>query len=130
VNDPNSPFAAPPATHPFDLPGYTPTDDEKTWALISHAGAVFLGFLAPLIGLLAKGNDSKWVRAHAIESLNFNITMFIVYSVSGVLSMFLIGLCILVPALLAATVLSILAGVQSFNGKAYRYPFALRLIKD
>lgn len=130
MQEPNSPFAAPPTTHPFDLPGYAPTDDEKTWALIAHAGAVFLGFLAPLIAMLAKGNDSKWVRAHAIESLNFNIMMFIVYTVSGVLSAVLIGLCVLIPALLAGTILAIVAGVQAFQGKAYRYPFAVRLIKD
>ncbi len=127
---PNSPLNQPPTGHPSDLAGHVATDDEKTWALIAHLGSVFLGFLAPLIALLAKGNESKWVRAHAIEALNFQIMMFIIYSVSGVLSVVVIGLCVLFPALIAATILSILAGVQGFQGRAYRYPFSLRLIKD
>ena len=115
---------------PFAPGGAPPTDDEKTWALIAHAGAVFLGFLAPLIALLAKGNESKWVRAHAIEALNFHILMFIIYTVGAVLTVVVVGLCILLPAVIVATILSILAGVQAFQGKAYRYPFSLRLIKD
>lgn len=121
---------APTAEHPFNLPGYRPSEDERNWGLIAHVSAIVLGFLGPLIALLAKGNESKWVRAHAIEALNFHITLFFVYAVGGALTFVLIGLCLLIPAALASVVLSILAGVKAYQGGAYRYPFALRLIKE
>lgn len=115
---------------PFDSDGYQPSDDEKTWGLIAHASAIVLTFLGPLIALAVKGNESKWVRSHAIESLNFNITIFIGYMVGGVLTVVVVGVCLLIPLSVAAVVLSIVAGVKAFQGHSYRYPFTLRLIKD
>ena len=32
-----------------------------------------LGWVAPLVALLAKGNESPTVRAHAVAALNFQI---------------------------------------------------------
>lgn len=119
-----------PAEHPFNLPSYRPTDDEKTWALIAHVSALIGGFLGPLIVLAAKGNDSKWVRSHAIESLNFNITLFIAYMACAVLSVLLIGLCLMVPVVMVSVIFAIIAGVKAFQGNPYRYPVALRLIKE
>lgn len=121
---------APTAEHPFNLPGYRPSDDEKNWALIAHVSAIVLGFIGPIIALAVKGNESKWVRAHAIEALNFHITLFIVYAFSGALTLVLVGFCTLFAAMLVSVILSILAGVKAFQGGAYRYPFALRLIKE
>jgi uncharacterized Tic20 family protein len=112
------------------LTGYTPTEDERTWGLIAHCSALLLSFIGPIIALVAKGNQSKWVRAQAIEALNFNITLAIVYAVGTVLTLAVVGICILIPAGLAGLVLSILAGVKAFQGQPYRYPFTLRLIKD
>lgn len=121
---------APTADHPFNLPGYRPTDDEKTWGLIAHVSALVATFLGPLIALAVKGNESKWVRAHAIEALNFNITIFIGYMICTALTFVVIGLCLLIPLGMVAVILSIIAGVKAFQGGAYRYPFALRLIKE
>ncbi len=120
----------PPSQHPFDLPGYKPSDDEKTWALIAHVSALVAAFLGPIVALVAKGNESKWVRAHAIESLNFNLTLFIGYLVGTVLSVVAIGLCLLIPLAGIQVIFSIIAGVKAFQGQAYRYPFAIRLIKE
>ena len=117
-------------THPFDLPGYVATDDEKTWGLIAHVSALVGSFVGPLIALAVKGNESKWVRAHAIESLNFNITVFIGYAICTVLTFVFIGACLIIPLAVAAVILSIIGGVKAFQGQAYRYPFALRLIKE
>ena len=65
--------------------GYANTED-KTWALVAHFGGAVgtlvsggpLGFIAPLIAMLAKGNESPTVRAHAVAALNFQLTWSIV----------------------------------------------------
>ena len=56
--------------------------DERTWATAAHWSALVaaflaLAFLGPLLVLLAKGNDSPWVRRNAVESLNFQLSMLI-----------------------------------------------------
>lgn len=112
------------------LAAHVPTDDEKTWALIAHVSPMLSLFLGPLIVLVVKGNESKWVRAQAIESLNFSITLFIGYSIAAALTLVVVGFCMLIVLGAIAMVLHIVAGVKAFQGGSYRYPFALRLIKD
>ena len=59
-------------------------EDERTWGAISHAGAViamicsagFLGFVASVAVYLIHKDRGPFVRAHAANSLNMQITMF------------------------------------------------------
>ena len=107
-------------------PVIAPTSDEKTMALLSHVLTLAVGFLAPLIIYLIKKNESSFVTAHARESLNFQITIFIiivalVITVVGILLLWIVGIL--------ALVLVIMATVKASEGKLYRYPFSLRLIK-
>jgi uncharacterized Tic20 family protein len=104
-------------------------DEERTWSLVAHIGTIVFGFLAPLIVLLVKGNDSPTVRAHAVESLNFQITATIGYVVSYMLIFVLIGLITLPAIWLVAVVFAIMATMAASAGKPYKYPFALRLVK-
>jgi uncharacterized Tic20 family protein len=110
-------------------PGYAPTSDEKTMALLSHVLCFVVGFLAPLIIYLVKKDESAYVREHAKESLNFQITFFIFCCISFVLMFVLIGIILLWLGGIAATILVIMATIRASEGKLYRYPFSIRLIK-
>jgi uncharacterized Tic20 family protein len=123
--------------------GLTP-QDERTWGLVAHlsglvASFFFLGFLGPLVVLLVQGPRSSFVRRHAVEALNFWILMFAVGVVGGVIGALVvlltlgIGAIVVVPValavLLAAVVFPILAAVAASNGRDYRYPVNVRLVK-
>ncbi|MFT3706113.1 MAG: DUF4870 domain-containing protein [Archangium sp.] len=115
----------------FNLAGHAPTEEERIWSLVAHLSPLLgFSFLGPIIVLLVKGRESKWVRAHAIESLNFNISCFVVLMVGFVLTMVFVGFCIVVAAATANVVLGIVASVAAWQGKPYRYPATIRLIKD
>lgn len=108
------------------LPTIPPTSDEKTLALISHIITIVSSFLAPLIIYLVKKDESSFVAEHAKESLNFQITIFIIcfiliISVIGWLLLLFVGPVVLV--------LVIVATIRASEGKLYRYPFSIRLIK-
>jgi uncharacterized Tic20 family protein len=107
-------------------PIISPTSDEKTMALLSHILTVAFGFLAPLIIYLIKKDQSAFVTAHAKESLNFQITVFII---GVVLVITVIGILLLWVLAILAVVLVILATVKASEGKLYKYPFSIRLIK-
>ncbi|MDX6283186.1 MAG: uncharacterized protein QOH03_4257, partial [Kribbellaceae bacterium] len=81
------------------------------------------------IVLLVKGNDSPTVRAHAVESLNFQITATIGYVASYMLMFVLIGFITLPVIWIIAVVFAIMATIAASNGQPYKYPFALRLVK-
>jgi uncharacterized Tic20 family protein len=103
--------------------------DERTWSLLAHIGTIVLGFIAPLIVLLVQGEKSPMVRAHSIESLNFQITVTIGYIVSSILMVVLIGFVTFFVIWAAALVFAILATIAASKGLPYKYPFALRLVK-
>ena len=125
----------PGAVPPGGPPGQPPLrpDQERLWAMLAHllsfvAAYVALGFLAPLIVLLVFGPRSTYVRAHAVESLNFNLS-WLVYAVVGVILIIVgIGLLLLIALGIAYVVLVIIASVRANNGEFFRYPLTVRFI--
>ena len=141
-NPPGPPGSPPPMPPPGGVPqhGYgQPTSEERNWALASHVGTFVaawfaMGFIAPLVIMLVKGNDSPFVRKHAVESLNFQISL-LIYIVAGfliTLVTFGIGALVVVPVAIVigifALVVIILATIKAANGEDYRYPLCLRLV--
>lgn len=115
---------------PFSaLVGRSLTSDETTWSMLSHIGGIVLGFLAPLLVMLTKGNESPYTRYHAVEALNFQITLAIGYVAASVLSAVLIGFFIFPVLFIVNLVFCIMAGLAANKGETYKYPFALRLVK-
>ncbi|MCC6726246.1 MAG: DUF4870 domain-containing protein [Saprospiraceae bacterium] len=114
----------------FEDEHYQPTSDEKTMAILSHILTLVCGFLAPLIIYLIKKDESPYVRKHAIESLNFQISMTIYAMASGILMIVIIGFFLLIAIVILAVVLAIVATVKASEGNFYKYPFTIRLIKD
>ena len=105
--------------------------DQRTMALAAHLLGIFTWFIGALvIWLINKDDPSKaFVTDQAKEALNFQITLLIIYVVGTILTVILIGALINLVAWLACIILSILAALKANEGVAYRYPFALRLIK-
>jgi len=114
----------------------TSSPNVRTWNVLCHATAL-AGFfvpwaghiLGPLIVWLAKRNDSPEIDEHGKESLNFQISMLIYNIIAGVLCLVLIGFVILAILHILNLVLVIIASIQASEGKFYRYPFTIRLIK-
>ncbi|QGM02078.1 DUF4870 domain-containing protein [Stenotrophomonas maltophilia] len=114
----------PPAT--TDVPA-----DQRTMALAAHLLGIFTGFIGALIIWLINKDDAgkAFVTDQAKEALNFQITITIAMLICIVLMIVIIG-GILAPIVgILNLVFCIIAAVKANNGEAYRYPFALRLIK-
>ncbi|MDQ3415617.1 MAG: DUF4870 domain-containing protein [Actinomycetota bacterium] len=138
---PNDASAYPGAVGPS--PYTPPTGEERNWAMAGHLGSfvaawLALGLLAPLLVMLTKGNKSNYVRRHAVESLNFQLS-WLIYTVLGGITAFLLaivtlglGLIVIVPLiavfLLTYAVLVIVGGVKASQGAEFRYPLTIRLV--
>jgi uncharacterized protein len=119
----------PSGTEPQSPQGGAPSKDEKMFAMLSHLGGIVVGFIAPLIIWLVKREEMPFVNDQAKEALNFQITVAIAYFASSVLATVLIGFLLFPAVMIANIVFCIVAGLKANEGVAYRYPFALRLIK-
>lgn len=122
---PGSPSAAP-----------TSSSSVRTWCVLAHATALagffvpWAGHIAgPLIIWLAKHGDSPEIEAQSKESLNFQISMLIYNAIAAILCLVLIGFAILGILHILNIIFVIIASVQASEGKLYRYPLAIRLIK-
>ena len=121
--------------------------EERHWAMAAHlcgllwlaggtgllffpfGGLVLFTLLGPFIIWRTKGRSMHFVADQAVESLNFQITVFLLGLAFAVLAMVLIGFALLWMLGVVNLVLVIVATVQVSDGKPYRYPFCLRLVK-
>lgn len=110
-------------------PTTPPTQDEKTMALLSHLLVLVASFVAPLIIYLLKKDESSFIANNAKESLNFQITVAIAIAISAILMVVLIGFLLIFVVSLANLIYVIIATMRASEGKEYRYPFCIRLIK-
>lgn len=124
-----------------------PSAEERQWALFAHLSILLGGlvtsgwafsigsFIGPLVIWLVKKDTMPFVADQAKEALNFALTLTIACFALLVLTILSLGIgaLITIPALMvigiAALVLVILAAIKANEGVAYRYPFALRLVK-
>ncbi len=104
------------------------SQDSKNMALILWIGSIFFGFIPGLIFYLVQKDDS-YIQDQAKESLNWSITAAIAYIIALVLSVVVIGVFLLPVIALCHLVFCIMGAVASSKGKAFRVPFAIRLLK-
>lgn len=107
------------------------------------------GFVVPLGIQLTMGRSSTFISQHAKESMNFNLSMFIYAVVGVIIGIVLLGTSVLTLGLgliltlpagfilllgycaLALTwlVCSIIGTLRAYEGREYRYPVTIRLIR-
>lgn len=110
------------------LPHATPGDNSRTVAVLTHLGFVLGGFIMPLaVYRIERANP--YLRHHAAEALNFQITVALVALVSVPLMLVVVGFATLLLAVVANVVLGITGAVQAARGVWWRYPVNLRLVR-
>ena len=116
--------------------------EERQWGLFGHLAALtglFTGgignIVGPLVIWLIKKDTMPFAADQAREALNFNITLALVGVVLFLITLVTFGLgAVLTMPLglligIAWLVLTIVGAMKANDGVAYRYPFALRLVK-
>jgi uncharacterized protein len=126
--DPNLPPTPPqqPA-QPVAAAPLSPEQDIQ-WGSFAHLGGI-LGFLPALIIWLVFKDRGSFTNTEGKEALNFQITLLFGYVISYILVFLLIGAILIWVVWILGVVFSIIAFLQAKDGKHYRYPFAIRLIK-
>jgi uncharacterized Tic20 family protein len=120
-------------------PASSAASDTTTWAMAAHLtalAALFVGlpFIGPLIVYFAK-KENPFVRRHAAEALNFNLSIMLYTFVLGVVTFLLIFVVVgflLIPLFILLfagwIIFVIIASVAASRGQEYRYPLTIRFV--
>lgn len=113
-----------------------PTKDERMWAMFCHLGgfAIFIipfvgHILIPLLIWILKKDESAFIDDQGKEALNFQISITIYGFIGGILIFVLIGIPVLIVLGIFSLIMVIIAAISAYDGKPYRYPLTIRLIK-
>ena len=145
-NDPNqSPpppvdYGTPRSGGMFDpppAPATETTPEQRTWGMLCHLAALsgFIGLplgwiLGPLIVWLIKKDTMPFVNDQGKESMNFGISVVIAaFVLSPTICLAGLGIILLIALGITAIIMVIIASVNANQGRWYRYPYAMRLIK-
>ncbi|MFI6537173.1 DUF4870 domain-containing protein [Nonomuraea sp. NPDC050547] len=122
-------YPAAPQPHTPGMYGPRPGTDDTTMAMLSHLLGLLVSWIGPLVIYLMKKDESPYVRDQSAEALNFQITMFIGYIVSFVLTIVIIGFLLLPVVWVVSLIFHIQAAIATNKGENYRYPISIRMIK-
>ena len=136
---PHDPNAAPQAPQAPAPQAGAPLSQEQDvqWGSFAHLGGI-LGILPSLIIWLVFKDRGSFTNTEAKEALNFQITLLFatiaLWIVVTVLTVVTFGFGAFLSFLtwipwVLGVVFSIIAFLQAKEGRHYRYPFAVRLIK-
>jgi uncharacterized Tic20 family protein len=124
MNDPTPPAAS------------APTENERTWGMLAHLSAL-AGLVLPLFGIVlgplavwvTHRDGSEFVVGHAREALNFNLSVLLGALACLLLMLVFVGFLLGTALFIAWLVLTLIAAIRASEGRTYRYPFSLRLVK-
>jgi uncharacterized Tic20 family protein len=101
--------------------------ESRNLALLAQLLGIFTGFLGPLIVYLVNARKDAFVRHHASEALNFQITYFIAVVVSVLSMLVLVGFVLVPVVFVAGLVFEIQAAIAASRGEWWRFPVCIRV---
>ena len=102
--------------------------DSKTFAVLMWVGTLVFSFIPSLVIFLVK-KDDPYLQDQAKEALNWSITLVIGWIIGYILIFILIGFIVLPALAICDIVFCIMGAIAVSDGKKFRVPFALRLLK-
>jgi uncharacterized protein len=90
---------------------------------------MFFGLIGSVIIWITKKEQDAFIDDQGKEAVNWQITAVLGYMIGLLTWCIFIGIPIVFGTLICNLIFSIMGAIAASNGKKYRYPFALRLLK-
>lgn len=103
-----------------------PSSDDRLWAALAY---LFSPFSPIIILLLDDRKDRPFIREHNVQALAYGIFLYMLWSMIGVLTLGIIGLC-LIPVGLAASIYLLFLAYKAFQGESIVIPVITDFVKN
>lgn len=102
-------------------------DTVKILSVLNHLSGIFIGFLGPLIFLLA--SEEKEVKKQAKAALNWQLSLLIYGIISTILIFVLIGIPLLIILGALNIIFPIIAAIKASENHVWNYPLTIPFLK-
>ncbi len=104
----------------------SPSSDDRLLAALAY----LFSPLAPLIILVLEDKKERpFIREHNAQALVYGIALYVLWSIIGVLTLGLIGLC-LIPVGLAASIYVFFLSYKAYQGESIEIPVITNFVKN
>ena len=112
--------------NPYSKPMNLTTENERLVAILSHLVGIPFEFFGPLVAYLIFKDKGPFVGHHVKESLNFGISMILIFVI---LAVSVVGLLVIWAVPIYYVAFRIVAAVKTAQGEFYKYPLTFRFVK-
>ena len=103
--------------------------NESFWLAILHFSGFLLLIIPTVIIWTIKKEEITGIRSHAIDSINFQLSMYLYLLISGFLSILLIGIPIIIILGIYFATIVIINTAKVANNQSYRYLLSIKFLK-
>jgi uncharacterized protein len=100
---------------------------DNALSIFAHLLGIFTSFIGALVIYLA--SKDSYVRKHAQNALNWQISLLIYYVAAFILMFVYIGVLLMFALVVVNVVFSIIAAVRASEGITWEYPLTIKFIK-
>lgn len=103
--------------------------DDPVLLSMLHLSGLFILLFPPIIIWLWNRDKIRNIREHAIDVINFQLSMLMYLIPGGLLAFLLIGIPIVIFFGIYSTVVIIVNTIRVLNNQSYKYPLSIHILK-
>ncbi len=103
--------------------------EHQKWYALLHISGLFCFLIPPLLIWILKKEDIPGINKHAVQVINFQLSMWIYLFSAAMLVFLIIGIPILIFLGLWSSVIIVVNSLRVLNNEEVKYPCSLNLLK-
>lgn len=104
--------------------------ENQKWYALLHISGLFCFLIPPLLIWIWKKDEIPGINKHAIQVINFQLSMWIYLFSAAMLVFLIIGIPILIFLGLWSSVVIVVNSLRVLNNEEVKYPYSLNLLKN
>lgn len=103
--------------------------ENQKWYALLHISGLFCFLIPPILIWIWKRDDVDGINKHAVQVINFQLSMWVYLFSSAMLVILIIGLPILIFLVLWSSIIIVVNSLRVLNNEEPKYPYSLNLLK-
>mgnify|MGYP000123529672 FL=1 len=104
-------------------------EQSNLWIVLLHLSGILFVLFPPIIIYYLFKDKNELIEQHGKDVINFQISMFLIFTICGLLSILILPILILIVLSIYSYIRIIINTILVMNHKPYKYPKIFQIIK-